>query len=142
MPLSYKLSTTHWPTVEFVYKGLLRDDEVPSFLADISALLDREEPFIMIHDARDSEPSPRKQRYLISDWIRGHDKALREHCLGTVFVLESLAVRLVLQFIFMISPLPNETHFCRTPEDAERWSAACFKRSGLDEKGRRILQRA
>ena len=142
VPISYRLSTTRWPIVDVIYKGLLQADEVPALLAEASLLLDRKEPFIMIHDSRSAEASPRKHRYLISDWVRDHDKALREHCIGSVIILESLAVRLALQFILMISPLPNETHVCRTTEDAEEWSAACFKRNGLDEHGRRILQRA
>ncbi len=142
MPISYQFSTTRWPLVDVAYKGLLRDDELPLLLADFASILERKAPFIMIHDSRDSDPSPRKQRYLISDFIRENDKPLREHCLGTVVILESLAIRLVLQFIFMISPMPNETHVCRTPEDAERWSATCFKRNRLDENGQPILQRA
>ncbi len=82
MPSSYKLSTARWPLVDFVYKGLLHDDDLESLLADSSALLARQEAFIMIHDSRDADPSPRKQRYLISDWIRANDKDLREHCLA------------------------------------------------------------
>lgn len=142
MPNSYKHSTARWPIADFVFKGLLRDDQLPLFLADGSALLERKAPFIMIHDLIDADPSPRKHRYVISDWIRDHDKELREHCLGTVIVLESLAVRLVLQFIFMISPMPNETFICRTRDEAERWSAACFKRNGLDARGHALQQSA
>jgi hypothetical protein len=142
VPVSYTISTPDWPLACVTYKGLLREDEVEPLLKEFSSFLERREMFIIIHDSREADPSPRKIRYQISDWIRANESQLRDYCLGTVIVSESLAIRLVLQFILMISPLPNETYVCRTPEEASRWSKECFKRHGLSADGVPFLQRA
>lgn len=85
--------------------------------------LARCEPNVTILDARGAMNTPAIQRRKQAEWLRRHEATLKQHSLGTAFVIDSALVRGVLTAILWMQPMPAAHIVVATIEEAERWAA-------------------
>ncbi|MRI33037.1 hypothetical protein EOPP23_08580 [Endozoicomonas sp. OPT23] len=111
-----------WPLVTIKFNSPASDAEARQWFADMSAMLARKEPFVMVMEAQpDSQFSPEARKEM-SIWFKGNRSLLGEYCLGTARIVESEehGQRVVSDNMQKAMPFPMKAFLSRT--DAIKWS--------------------
>jgi hypothetical protein len=124
------IDASQLPIVVVRFNGYISDPEFDVYLATMTGLLTRNSKMVAILDARAAIRNPPSQRQKQADWIRANEELLRQHSLGTAFVLTSPLVRGVMNAILWLQPLPTEYTVVGTLEEAERWAEDRLQSAG------------
>jgi hypothetical protein len=113
---------SEFPVVIIRFTGVSSTDEnFGDYLAEMTALYDRQEDLAIVFDAREASlPSLRHQK-MQAQWLQDHKALLKKHCRGTAYVMVTSSARIILLMIFSFTsqPVPYKT-FSNMP-DAEAW---------------------
>jgi hypothetical protein len=127
-----------WPllVVRLGRCGTMQDLE--AYLADRESWLRRCEPHVCILDAREVNlPSPQlRQRY--TDWLSEHEAALRQWVLGTAYIIQSPAVRMMMSIIRHFAHLTTPFVVSATMQPAAAWAAERLQEEGLAPAATRV----
>jgi hypothetical protein len=117
-------------TVTFSGKSSLQVFD--SYLSRMTAYLNRGEKYLAILDAKGQSTAPTmKQRQRQVEWIQHHEVALRQRSLGTAFIITSPFIRLALNIMYQLKPLPSPHTIVGDLQVARDWAAGRFRGAGL-----------
>jgi hypothetical protein len=119
-----------WPLLVVQFSGPQSDWEFEQYLDALSERVNRREPYVCVVDARLGDAASPEQRHRKAEWLKLHEPLLREHCLGTAFVLTSPVVRLSLQVILALRPLVIPHTTVSTLEAGVGWAAERLQAAG------------
>jgi hypothetical protein len=126
MPLT--ISTSEWPIVHYTIEGTIDDEaEIQAYIADISGLLSRRQPYCSIIDLRRATVPSAALRRRQADWQQEHDDALRRYCRGAAFVTTSKLVKGAVMAIGWLQPWPHPVDYFTTISEARDWAAEQLK---------------
>lgn len=126
MPLN--VSTTEWPIVHYTIEGTIDDEaEIQAYIADISDLVARRQPYCSIIDLRRASVPSAALRRRQADWQRAHDDALRRYCRGAAFVTTSSLVKGAIIAIGWLQPWPHPVNYFTTVSEARDWAVEQLK---------------
>ncbi|PTL79587.1 hypothetical protein [Vitiosangium sp. GDMCC 1.1324] len=127
-----------WPVlmVKFGRTGTMRDLE--AYLAHRAAWLGRCEPHLCIIDAREVNLPSMQLRQRYTDWLTEHEAALRQWMLGTAYVIQSPAVRVMMSVMRHVAPLTSPFVVTATPQPAAIWAAERLQEAGLAQAAMRL----
>ena len=127
---TYRIDQTRWPLVRVVVPPHNPDDEsFERHLAALDALLDRQQPFVTVLDARAAGGMPTKQRERLRQHRRAAFFQTQRHQRAVAFVVESAFQRAVLAAILWLAPEPCPSRTFSSVDEAEAWAFACLHRS-------------
>ncbi|WNG41264.1 hypothetical protein F0U61_51900 [Archangium violaceum] len=120
-----------WPllVVKFGRTGTLSD--LDAYLEERRVWLERREPHVCIIDAREVHmPSTQlRQRYI--DWLSAHEALLRQWTLGTAYIIQSPAVRMMMSVIRHFAPLTTPFVVTASLQPAAVWAAERLQEAGF-----------
>jgi len=121
-----------WPllTVSFTGKNSLQDIE--AYLARSAEYLQRGDKHVVILDARDLTTAPTlEQRQRQVAWIQANLAALRQRSLGNAFVITSPFIRLAMNIMYQLQPLPTPYTIVGDIKVARSWAVGRLQAAGL-----------
>lgn len=124
------LDDTLWPLLIARFTGTHPPDEFEEYLEKTASYFCKREPMVMLLDAREAAAVPPAQRQRQADWLRQHDVLLRHFNVGSVFVITSPVVRLSLNVILALRPLPTPHAVVTTMEAGISWASDRFQQAG------------
>ncbi|MGZ3458011.1 MAG: hypothetical protein ACXU86_05840 [Archangium sp.] len=127
-----------WPllVVRFGPSSSLQDLEM--YLAARTTWLERCEPHVCIVDAREVHLTPVSLRKHYLDWVSKHEAALRRWMLGTAYIIQSPAVRMMVSVIRHLAPMSMPFFIAGTPPPAAAWAAERLQEAGLTQAATRV----
>ncbi|MFL5357495.1 hypothetical protein [Archangium sp.] len=123
---------SQWPLLRVTFSGTSSSQVFAAYLSRMSAYLNRGEKYLAILDTRAETTAPTmEQRQLQVEWIQRHEVALRQRSLGTAFIITSPFIRLALNIIYQLKPLPCPHTIVSDLQAARDWAAGRFRAAGL-----------
>ena len=109
-----------------------------AYLAERAAYLARGEPHVCIVDAREvlMPAACLRQRY--TEWLREHEAPLRRWTLGSAYIVQTPAVRMMVSVIRHCAPMTTPFVVTATMPPAAAWAAERFQEVGLSQTATRI----
>jgi hypothetical protein len=135
-----QIDETLWPLVVVRYESPLCLEDFHELARRLTAILERQEPYVAIADARKSEGMTAEQRQHQADWMKQYDAALRKYCLGSAFVITSAMARLAMNVIITLKPPPVPYTVVSTLEAAAVWTASRLEAAGHTHHGARVRE--
>lgn len=127
-----------WPLLLIRLEGAISDPQLDAFFAHGHDTLLRGERYVSIFDlTRLHLPTP-EQRQRLAHWTKEHESLLRESLLGSVFVLSSPFLRMMLSLLFHLAPTPAPYVVVPSVASGVVWAAARLDQAGLSEQAERI----
>ncbi len=125
------IDASKWPRVYATWPDQpLADEEFEAMLRELSALTDRGQPFVVIHDGRKAvRPTP-KQRALAAAQQKLDAPRARRLIRGTALVVSSPIIASVITAINWIAPAPYPQKTFSSLAEAEAWAAQQLDRRG------------
>lgn len=121
-----------WPLLTVTFSGTSSAPVFDAYLSRMSAYLNRGEKYLAILDSRgQSTPPSMAQRQRQVEWLQRNEVALRQCSLGTAFVITSPFVRLALNIMCQLEPLPCAHTIVGDLPGAREWAAGRFRAAGL-----------
>jgi hypothetical protein len=132
------LDESLWPLVVVRFGRNATAKDLEGYLSARSAWLRREEPHLCIIDTRQLHlPSPQlRQRY--TDWLRDNALQLRHWLLGSAYIIDSPAVRVMMSVIRHCAAMTTPFIVTATQTPAVSWAAGRFQQEGLPQVATRI----
>ena len=132
-----------WPllTVSFTGKNSLQDFD--AYLEKVTEYLHRGEKHVVVLDTRGLTTGPTlEQRQRQVGWIHANLSALRQRSLGNAFVITSPFIRLAMNIVYQLQPLPTPYTIVGDIKVARSWALGRLQAAGLPlppvmESGRR-----
>jgi hypothetical protein len=109
-----------------------------TYLSARAAYLRREQPHIVLFDARQVHMLSAHVRQRYTEWLRENEVALRRWTLGTAYVIESPTVRMMLSVVRHFASMANPFIVTATLPPAAAWAADRLSEAGLVQAATRI----
>jgi hypothetical protein len=119
-----RIDDSEWPILVVTFVGVPSAGDFAAYLAGLDERLARGVPYAVILDARHAGVQPGRQRQQQAEWMKQNKEQLQRYLRGCAFVFSSPLLRIVLQGIFYLQPLPSAWMICGTLEEARRWAEA------------------
>ncbi|MFT6965255.1 MAG: hypothetical protein ACJAT1_000460 [Marivirga sp.] len=91
------------------------------YLDDLELCYMEKTPMVMLFDATKAKVPSLYLQKKQSDWMLIHWKMIRTYCLGTAYVIDRWAIRVVLRIIFYFTNQPVPFNVFDNEEKAIRW---------------------
>ncbi|HEX8823543.1 MAG TPA: hypothetical protein VF794_26715 [Archangium sp.] len=137
-PPPITLDDSQWPVLVVKLGRDPTESAVETYLAAREAYLARAQPHVVVIDTRAVHlPSPRlRQRY--TDWLCQHERALRQWTLGTAYVINSPAVRMMTSVIRHCARMATPFLVSETLPASAAWAAERLHEAGLLQAATRL----
>lgn len=123
---------SQWPLLTVTFSGTSSSQVFDAYLSRMSAYLNRGEKYLALLDTRAETAAPTmEQRQRQVQWIQRHEAALRQYSLGTAFVITSPFIRLALNIMHQLKPLPCPHTIVGDLQSARDWAAGRFRAAGV-----------
>ncbi|WP_257462494.1 hypothetical protein [Archangium lipolyticum] len=137
-PSSLTVDESLWPLVVVRIGRNLTAEDVEAYLSARSAHLRREEPHVCIIDTRQVHMPPVQLRQRYTDWLRDNALQLRHWMLGSAYIIESPAVRMMMSVIRHFAAMTTPFVVTASLTPAASWAAERFQEEGLTQAAARI----
>lgn len=98
---------THAPVYVVQFTGAKATEEnFPAYLDALAALYASRDYLSIVFDANKASFPGLKYQRMQGDWIKTHDTLIREHCVGTAYVIGNPLIRTALKGIFAFQKQP------------------------------------
>ncbi|WP_434381966.1 hypothetical protein [Melittangium boletus] len=126
------IDDTSWPVLTVSFTGKNSPQEFNAYLARMTEYLRRGVKHAVILDSRDLAATPTlEQRQRQVDWIQANTPALRQWSLGNAFVITSPFIRLAMNIMYQLQPLPTPHTVVGDIKMARTWVDGRFRAVGL-----------
>jgi hypothetical protein len=123
---------TSWPLLTVAFEGKNSTQDIEAYLARLSDYLRRGEKHVVILDARGLNTAPtleQRQRQVV--WIQANLSALRQRSLGNAFVITSPFIRLAMNIMYQLQPLPTPYTVVGDIKVARSWALGRLREAGV-----------
>lgn len=127
-----------WPLLVVKLGRDATRQDLESYLAARAAILQRCEPHVCIVDARDVDMTPPQLRQRYTDWLAEHEAPLRQWILGTAYIIQSPAVRMMMSLIRHFGRMASPFVVTATMQPAAVWAAERLHDAGLVPAATRV----
>ena len=137
-PPPITLDDSQWPVLVVKLGRDATEQAFEEYLAAREAYLARCQPHVVVIDTRALHlPSPRlRQRY--SDWLSQHARALSQWTLGSAYIINSPAVRMMMSVIRHCARLATPFVVTETLPPSAAWAAERLHEAGLLQAATRL----
>lgn len=127
-----------WPllVVNLGRSGTMQDLE--AYLAERTGYLARCEPHVCIIDAREVHMPAACLRQRYTEWLREHEAPLRRWTLGSAYITQSPAVKMMVSVMRHCAPMTTPFVVTAALPPAAAWAAERFQEVGLAQAATRI----
>jgi hypothetical protein len=127
-----------WPLLRVTLGRSVTRKDLEEYLSARAEYLAREEPHVCIIDAREVDMPAACLRQRYTDWLREHEAPLRRWTLGSAYIIQSPAVRMVMSVIRHFAPMTTPFVITATLPPAAAWAAERLQEVGLAHAATRI----
>ncbi|HYO64968.1 MAG TPA: hypothetical protein VEU33_02695 [Archangium sp.] len=131
---------TLWPLLHLKFVGEHMPAQYEEYLERLEKCLRRPEPCLLLVDTHVAQSVPLSHCRRQAEWCREHEALVREKVLGVAFVATSTLVRLSLNVVVQLAPLPMPYTFVSHVRAAGEWAAERFSDMGLLQTAVRVRQ--
>jgi hypothetical protein len=131
-----------WPLLMVRYVGTPTVEQQEEYQSRLSECLHRGEKYVSIIDMRAFTGVPTEQRQRMAQFLREHEALFRQVALGTCILLNSPMVRLIVNVVFHLKPMPAPYYVAPTMTAALDWVLGRLEAAGLTEEAARIREDA
>jgi hypothetical protein len=137
-PVPVQFDESLWPLVVVKVGRTVTSQDMDKYLSARSAYLRREEPHVCILDTRQIHMLSPQLRQRYTDWLRDNALQLRHWMLGSAYIIESPAVRMMMSVIRHFAAMTTPFVVTATLTPAVVWAAERFQEAGLAQAATRI----
>lgn len=130
-----------WPLLIVRFVGELGPAQLEEHLVTLAGFLEREDRYISLMDASqlsDKGAAEHRRRFL--EWMDAHGALLRERLLGSVLLIRSPFLRLMLRVFLHVKPLAVPYVVVSDTREAAAWAAGRLEEVGLPLPAQRIRE--
>ncbi|ATB30429.1 hypothetical protein [Melittangium boletus] len=139
-PRSVEFDVSHHPLVLIRYEGRATPGHLSEVFAQRTRFLESGERHVLIHDLRQASTMfTTGHRHMQLDWVKAHDAQLRAYMMGVAFVTDSAALRLLMNLVNHLQPLPMPQVLVSRMSEAVAWGAGLLRQAGLEPDTDRFL---
>lgn len=121
-----------WPLMTVTFTGTISAQDFDTYISRMAECLGRGEKYLYILDSRGLSTAPNlEQRQRLVSWVRENESALRQRVLGGAFVITSPFIRLAMNIMCQLKPMPHPHTIVGDIEVARAWAAERFRVAGL-----------
>jgi hypothetical protein len=131
-----------WPLLLVRYVGSPTVEQQEEYQLRLSECLQRGEKYVSIIDMRAFTGVPTTQRQRMAQFLREHEALFRQVALGTCILLNSPMVRLIVNVVFHLKPMPTPYYVASSPRVALDWAFGRLEAAGLTEEAASIREDA
>lgn len=123
MPKYALVDDSQFPLIRITFTGnSAEDDNFDLYLTEMKAVYEQGSRLAILFDARNAVLPSLKHQKRQASWLTKNEKMLKRQCAGTAYVIDNLAIRLILKTIFSITPQPVPYKVFRYMDEAEEWA--------------------
>jgi len=120
-----------WPLLIEIYRGVATPEESQAHRDKIMEQLGRGERYGTIADMRHAGISPYAERKKHSAQLKANTELLKKISIGVAMVMSSSVMRVSVNAVLFMSPLPMPYTVVSTIEEAQAWMRERFEEEGL-----------
>jgi hypothetical protein len=125
------LDRSRWPLLIYTARGEQTEADFDAYLAAQEEVLQRNERFAAIFDARNVNPGDIKWVGKNAKWIERHARELKRLNIGITFLTPSPTIRGVLRATLWMFPLPQPFTVCDSMPVCIDWITRRLRESGM-----------
>ncbi len=125
------INEDYLPLIIEEYEGAMTDEEAIWHRKFIAELLARKQRYAILYDFRNSTAESQEQRKIDAEFIKANKESLKQYAIGVAFVMPSPLVRIALNMLFFLSPLPMPHTTTKTVGEAVQWLEKRFREEGV-----------
>lgn len=137
-PPAFSVEGSLWPFLTAKLGRSATTEQFEQYLDARRTWLDRCEPHVCLVDVREVYLPPCQLRQRYAQWLREHEPALRRWCMGSVYVLKSPEVRMMMSLIRHASQLTTPFIVTETLSPGAAWAAERLQEAGLAQAATRV----
>ena len=123
---------SRWPLLTVGFTGTNSAQDFDAYLSKLTGYMNRGDKYLCILDTRSlTTPPTLEQRQRQVEWIRQNAATLRQRSLGTAFVITSPFIRLAMNIMYQLQPLPNPYTIVGDIKVAHTWALERFRAAGI-----------
>lgn len=119
---SAKVDASAWPIAVFTVEGNVTDEQIDELMRQGTELLMRAEKYATVMDASRIGQVSAYTRSRSTEWQRRYRAELKQHCVGTAYVIPSPLVRFIAMTVLMVTQLPMPYTVVATEAEARAWA--------------------
>ncbi len=112
-------------------EGAMTDEEAVWHRQYVASLLDRKQRYAILYDFRNSAAESQEQRKIDAEFIKANRERLKEYAIGVAFVMPSPLLRIAINVLLFLSPLPMPYTTTKTVGEAALWLEDRFREAGV-----------
>jgi hypothetical protein len=116
-----------WPLLRVEASGESSDEDIESYLRELSRQLARKQPHVVIVDATKGRSLRATHRKSIADWNRTNAAELKRYRLGLAVVAPNPLLRGLITAVYWLFPAPFPYRCFERDEQAEAWARSLFR---------------
>ena len=117
------IDSSHEPVFVVRFTGAKATEvNFPAYLDALRELYASREYLSIVFDANKASFPGLKFQRMQGDWIKTHDQLIRDHCVGTAYVIGNPLIRTALKGIFAFQKQPVPYHVTKKLDDAMGWA--------------------
>ncbi len=125
--MSILVNEDYFPLIIEDYEGTTTDDEAVWHRKFIAELLARKQRYAILYNFRNLIAESQEQRKIDAEFIKENKESLRQYSIGVVFVVSSPLLRIALNAVLFLAPLPMPYTTTKTISEAVRWLERRFE---------------
>lgn len=130
-------SDKRWPLVTLAWPSRYDASHIETGLAQLLAVLQRQQPFVIIADLREAAAATAEQSARVVAFMEEQRNALVRLCKGHAVLVSSLSTRSAVAGLVEQLALPVPFRAVATLEDAEGWCWRQLEEARCEERRRR-----
>jgi hypothetical protein len=116
------IDSSKLPVVTVTFTGeKSTDDNFQQYLDELESCYDDRKSIAIIFDASKAVIPKSSHQKKQAVWLSQHWKLMQNYCLGTAYVIPSIAIRTVLKMIFSFQSQPVPYKIFSKKEEAYKW---------------------
>lgn len=113
---------SRWPIIEITNPSTTTDSEWNELIAQITRVIQRDQPFAMINDVRVGPPPPAKQRKAIAAMYQENLALVKKNWRGTAIITSSSLIKGAITAMNWLMPSPHPVKVCSNYQEGETWA--------------------
>ena len=118
-----EINLSERPIASVVFTGnQATNDNFPAYLAELKSMYDEKKKVVIVFDATNAVVPAVKYQKLQGNWLKENKELMVNYCLGTVYIVPNILIRVVLKAIFTFQRQPVDYVIYNSSEEAYKYA--------------------
>ncbi len=129
--MTIRINEDYLPLIIEEYEGPTTDEDAVGHRKVVCDVLERGERYGVLYDLRYGSAMSQDQRRIDAQFIKDNRETLEDLVIGVAFVVPTALLRIAMNFLLFLAPLPMPYVSTRSVSEAMEWLEERFKEAGV-----------